>query len=116
MKKIGLIANPIAGMGGSVGLKGTDGDIYKEAIERGATPTTPKRVKDFLCNIKNLENIVFIVAPGKMGEDYVKNSGLKFTIIGEIDEITTAEDTKRIAGMMVEKSIDILVFCGGDGT
>ncbi|NVM45535.1 MAG: ATP-NAD kinase family protein [Candidatus Lokiarchaeota archaeon] len=116
MKKIGLIANPIAGMGGSVGLKGTDGDIFKKAIEMGATPITPKRVKDFLGNLKNLNNFLFIVAPGKMGEDYVKNLSFKFKIIGDIDENTTAEDTKRIAKLMVEAGVDLLVFCGGDGT
>ncbi|NVM18696.1 MAG: ATP-NAD kinase family protein [Candidatus Lokiarchaeota archaeon] len=116
MKKIGLIANPIAGMGGSVGLKGTDGDIYKDAIERGATPITPKRVEYFLNNIKNVEKVFLIVAPGKMGEVYVQNKGFKFKVIGEIDENTTAEDTKRIASLMVENPIDLLVFCGGDGT
>ena len=116
MKKIGLIANPIAGMGGIVGLKGTDGDIYKEAIKMGATPITPKRVKDFLSNIKNQEKIILIVAPGTMGEDYVKRTGFKYELMGEIDEKTSAEDTKRIARLMVEKGIDLLVFCGGDGT
>ena len=116
MKKIGLIANPIAGMGGSVGLKGTDGDIYKDAIKMGATPITPNRVVNFLVNLKNLENILFIVAPGKMGEDYVKNIDFNFKVLGEIEENTTAEDTKRIARKMVENSIDLLVFCGGDGT
>ncbi|MBY9020365.1 MAG: ATP-NAD kinase family protein [Candidatus Lokiarchaeota archaeon] len=114
MKKIGLIANPIAGMGGSVGLKGTDKDIYIEAIKMGATPITPNRVVNFLNNLKNLENILLLVAPGKMGEAYVKN--ISFKVIGEIDENTTAEDTKRIARMMVENSVDLLVFCGGDGT
>jgi len=116
MKKIGLIANPIAGMGGSVGLKGTDGDIYKKAIEMGAIPITPKRVKQFLSNIKNIENILLIVAPGKMGVEYVKNLNFEFKVIGEIDENTTAEDTKRIATLMIECGIDLLVFCGGDGT
>jgi predicted polyphosphate/ATP-dependent NAD kinase len=116
MKKLGLIVNPIAGMGGSVGLKGTDGDIYKEAVERGATPITPKRVKDFLSKLKNLEHILLFVAPGKMGEDHVKNLGFQYKIIGEIDEDTTTEDTKRIARLMIESGIDLLVFCGGDGT
>jgi len=116
MKKIGLIANPIAGMGGSVGLKGTDGDIFKKAIELEATPITPKRVKEFLGNLKNLKNILFIVAPSKMGEDYVKSLGFKFKIVGNINENTTAEDTKRIAKLMVEDGVDLLVFCGGDGT
>ena len=116
MKKIGLIANPIAGMGGSVGLKGTDGDIYKKAIEMGATSITPDRVENFLNNIKNPEIIIWIVAPGKMGEDYIKNKGIEYEVIGEIEDNTTAEDTKRIARLMVEKSVDIIAFCGGDGT
>jgi predicted polyphosphate/ATP-dependent NAD kinase len=116
MKRIGFIANPIAGMGGSVGLKGTDGDIVKKAIEMGATPITPKRVQNFLINIKNRDNILLIVAPGKMGEDYVKGKNFKFKVMGDIGENTTAEDTKRIARLMIESGIDLIVFCGGDGT
>ncbi len=116
MKRIGFIANPIAGMGGSVGLKGTDGDIFKKAIEMGATPITPSRVQNFLINIKNRDNILLIVAPGKMGEDYVKSNNFKFKVMGDIGENTTAEDTKRIARLMIESGIDLIVFCGGDGT
>ncbi|MFW9784592.1 MAG: ATP-NAD kinase, partial [Candidatus Heimdallarchaeota archaeon] len=55
MKKIGFIVNPIAGMGGSVGLKGTDGDIYKKALELGAVPIVPQRVNQFIMNIKTKE-------------------------------------------------------------
>ncbi|KKN33757.1 hypothetical protein LCGC14_0800430 [marine sediment metagenome] len=97
MKKIGLIINPIAGMGGSVGLKGTDGDIYKKALQMGAKPVTPQRINLMLSCIKNKEKILFLVAPGKMGEDFVQKKEFDFEVIGEIGENTTAEDTKRIA-------------------
>ena len=116
MKKIGLILNPIAGMGGTVGLKGTDGDIYKEAIKMGATAITPIRANELLSNIKNKEEITFLVAPGKMGADIVRDIGINFKIVGQIEKETTKEDTKRIARQMVKESIDLLIFCGGDGT
>lgn len=115
-KKIGLIINPIAGMGGSVGLKGTDGDIYRKALKLGAEPVTPKRVDDLLNHIKNKEDILLFVAPSKMGADIVKDKDIDFKIIGEIDVITSSEDTKRIAKMILEQDIDLLIFSGGDGT
>lgn len=115
-KKIGLIVNPIAGMGGSVGLKGTDGEIYKVAIKMGATPVTPIRANELFSNVKNKEKIILIVAPGKMGADIAKNLGIDFKIVGEIGEETTEEDTKRIAKQMIKENIDLLIFCGGDGT
>lgn len=116
MKKIGLIVNPIAGMGGSVGLKGTNGDVYKKAMKMGAMPVTPIRVNQLLSNIENKKDILFFVAPGKMGENYVKNTVFTYEVIGNIGEDTSAEDTKRIAKLMIEREIDLLVFCGGDGT
>lgn len=115
-KKIGLIVNPIAGMGGSVGLKGTDGEIYKVAIKMGATPVTPIRANELFSNVKNKEKIILIVAPGKMGADIAKNLGIDFKIVGEIGEETTEEDTKRIAKQMIKENIGLLIFCGGDGT
>ncbi len=42
--RVGFIVNPIAGMGGRVGLKGTDG-VVDEAIRRGAKPVSPERAK-----------------------------------------------------------------------
>jgi len=119
MKKIGLIINPIAGMGGSVGLKGTDGDIYQKALKMGAKSITPLRIIELLSHIKHKEMIFMLVAPGKMGEDVIKGMGIEFEVIGKIGKIgkiTTAEDTKRLAKQMLQKDIDLLIFCGGDGT
>ena len=116
MKKIGLIVNPIAGMGGTVGLKGTDGDIIKKALQMGAKPVVPNRIHQFFLNTKNKDLIHFFVAPGKMGADYIENKGFEYEIIGEIPEVTTSEDTKRIAREIIQKSIELLIFCGGDGT
>ncbi|MCD6366956.1 MAG: NAD(+)/NADH kinase, partial [Bacteroidales bacterium] len=115
MKKTGLIVNPIAGMGGSVGLKGTDGKTYKKALELGAKPTTPQRIEDTLALIKK-KDLFFITAPGKMGEDYIKNFNFKYEVISKIGEETNADDTKRIVHEMVDKGIELLVFVGGDGT
>jgi predicted polyphosphate/ATP-dependent NAD kinase len=116
MKRIGLIVNPVAGMGGSVGLKGTDGGVYKKALEMGATPITPQRVENVLSLIKNKEEIYFVTAPSKMGADIIKGKGIDFEIIGEIGEETTADDTMRIAKEMLANDIELLLFCGGDGT
>lgn len=116
MKKIGLIVNPIAGMGGSVGLKGTDGEIYKKAIKLGAKPVSPKRIIQFLSNLENLERIIFLAAPGKMGTDFLIEKKFNFETIGMIGKETSGEDTIKIAKQMVAEEIDLLVFCGGDGT
>ncbi len=115
MKKIGLIVNPIAGMGGSVGLKGTDGEVYKKALELGAQPVTPQRIEETL-SVVNRKGLFFIVAPGKMGEDFMKKFDFKYEVVSAIDKKTNADDTKRIIREMVEKGIELLVFVGGDGT
>ena len=117
MKKIiGLIVNPVAGMGGSVGLKGTDGEMYKKALELGAKPVTPFRTEEFLSNIENKDEIILYTAPGKMGEDYVKSESMEVKIIGKTDSKTTSEDTKKIAKEMIDQGVKLLVFVGGDGT
>ena len=117
-KKIGLIVNPVAGMGGSVGLKGTDGEMYQRALALGANPVTPVRTRDFLSHIKNSETIEWYVAPGRMGEMYVEQySNIIGTSRSGVDvEATTGEDTKRIAEEMIAHGVDLLVFVGGDGT
>ncbi len=115
---MGLIINPIAGMGGAVGLKGTDGDAYKEALELGAQPVTPKRARAFISKIKYVDQLFIVVAPAIMGESIVSDTGIRYKVVGSLDVgvNTTSDDTKRIVKKMLEEEIDVLVFVGGDGT
>jgi len=117
MKRIGFIVNPIAGMGGAVGLKGTDGNAYVEALKLGAKPVTLERSKEFLSNIKNKNKLFILAGPKDMGENAVKNFDIEYSVVGSLDsESTSAEDTKRIVKEMMSKGIDLLAFVGGDGT
>ncbi|MEM0050241.1 MAG: ATP-NAD kinase family protein [Candidatus Bathyarchaeia archaeon] len=118
-KSIGLIVNPIAGMGGSVSLKGTDGEeILEKALSLGAKPVAPRRAEIFLLHLKNLinEEINLLVGAGWMGEFEAMRVGFEHTVIGQRKERTTADDTKEIAVKMLESNVSLLVFCGGDGT
>lgn len=116
MKRVGFIVNPVAGMGGSVGLKGTDGELYKKALELGAEPVTPSRTEEFLSRIQHREKIALLVAPGKMGAGYVADFDIPVTIVGQIGEETSADDTRRIATKMLARGAELLIFVGGDGT
>jgi len=115
-QKIGLIVNPVAGMGGSVGLKGTDGEMREKALQLGARPVTPERTRTLIDNIKNKDRIVLLAASGKMGADYLQGSGIEFEAVGEGGARTTAADTIRIARLMMAEGVDLLIFVGGDGT
>ena len=118
MKTLGFVVNPIAGMGGAVGLKGTDGEAtLTKAVLLGATPIAPARAELFLSKLKPLrDRIHLLAAAGRMGEYEVQKTGLRYTRIGEVKEKTVAEDTKNIVEKMKNGGADLLVFCGGDGT
>jgi predicted polyphosphate/ATP-dependent NAD kinase len=117
-KTLGLIVNPVAGMGGAVGLKGTDGaKILKQAISLGARPMAPTRAMSFLSELKFVEDrIQFFVGAGNMGEEEALNCGFACTVLGERKKETTAEDTRETARKIADAKADLLVFCGGDGT
>jgi predicted polyphosphate/ATP-dependent NAD kinase len=117
-KKLGFIVNPIAGMGGAVGLKGTDGKVIIErAINLGAKPVAPARAKTFLSELEVAkEDLQLLVGAGQMGEDETRNLGYTCKVFGEKKNKTTAEDTVEAAQRILEERVDLLVFCGGDGT
>lgn len=127
MIRIGLIINPIAGLGGRVGLKGTDGfDTLKEAIKRGARPIAEERTKQVLEELQYLQGrIVFVTGPRELGENCLKSAGFDPEIIElafDYDEVssvslpdTTSETTAELAKAMIH-NVDLLLFAGGDGT
>ncbi len=118
MKKLGLIVNPMAGIGGSVGLKGSDGeDIQRKALDLGAEPHAGERAVQALKQLKSLPELEIITYPREMGEDSARASGFSPTVIGSIKSgHTTAEDTRRAANEMKELGVNLLLFAGGDGT
>ncbi|MEM5775076.1 MAG: NAD(+)/NADH kinase [Anaerolineaceae bacterium] len=117
MKTIGLIVNPVAGMGGAVGLKGTDGDMYEKAIDLGAQPVAPDQAREFLSHIRRKDQIRFLAAPGQMGAEIMRGLNLPHEVAGDLPgERSTAADTVRIAKEMAEAGADLIVFVGGDGT
>jgi predicted polyphosphate/ATP-dependent NAD kinase len=117
-KTLGFIVNPVAGMGGAVGLKGTDGKaILNRAISLGAKPVASQRAEIFLKELFSVkDSLGLFVGAGDMGEAEAGKQELVFDVKGESKSETTSEDTKLIAKEMVRAGVDLLVFCGGDGT
>jgi len=117
-RKLGLIINPVAGLGGRVGLKGSDGvEIQKKALELGAVPEALNRAIQALERVRSAGDMELVTYPGEMGEDAARQCGLEPTVIGAIEPgETTAEDTRQAAEEMEQLSMDLLLFAGGDGT
>lgn len=123
---LGLIINPISGMGGSVGLKGTDGkETLLKALKLGAKPSALERARELLSELESLKSrIKFITCPNFMGEFLLKEFNFEFEticdpIFNDVNDIhlTTAEHTKRAALIMKSiESLKIILFVGGDGT
>jgi predicted polyphosphate/ATP-dependent NAD kinase len=119
--KIGFLVNPIAGMGGRVGLKGTD-NVLKKAISLGAQPAARQKAEDmlseFLALSSNNHDAVWVTCGGDMGGNELKAADIKNPMIlySPSGNTTSADDTQNACRKFLEHHVDILVFCGGDGT
>jgi predicted polyphosphate/ATP-dependent NAD kinase len=111
--KLGFLINPIAGMGGSVGLKGTDG-LAEEARRRGAHPLAADRAKTCLAELK-LDALI-LTCSGAMGEDVLRSTGLQYSVVHSFDGSSTSADTKHACRRFMDEGVDLILFCGGDGT
>ncbi len=119
MHKLGLIVNPIAGLGGRVGLKGTDGrEVLEKALRLGARPESPGRAVRSLRRLRELtEDVMVLTYPGLMGESEARECGFQFLLVGRLaGDRTTAQDTVNAARAIRDEGARLLMFAGGDGT
>lgn len=142
MKKLGLIVNPVAGVGGRVGLKGSDGpEILRRALERGAVREAPRRARQALERLARVRDHVQVVTwPGEMGEDEARAAGFDPVVVGSVEGrrsyvacerersggdvriacddfvLTTPADTEQAARDLLAAGVDLILFAGGDGT
>ena len=119
--KIGFVINPLAGIGGSVALKGSDGnDIVALALTRGAKPQAAARATLALQEIKRVntddETVLFYTAGDDMGESVLRSLNFSCEVVYQNQGQSTAEDTKSVIRLFVENNVDLIVFVGGDGT
>lgn len=119
MKRLGFIVNPVAGIGGKVGLKGSDGaDTLKKALELGAVKESGRKALITMKALKEAEAELDIYTwAGAMGADICEEAGLSYTIVGgPKGEETTPEDTIEAARALADLNLDLILFAGGDGT
>lgn len=119
--KLGLIINPVAGMGGKVGLHGTDNELAQLAISQGAKKVSFDRTYRTISMLLAMQNSIDFYTPdGVMGGDLLKSLGIKFTEIkftqDLITEDTNSLHTQSCVSSMIEQNIDAIIFAGGDGT
>ncbi len=120
---IGLIINPIAGMGGRVGLKGTD-DVADEAVRRGAVPVANARALEALrefailvAGARHAPEIRWSTVAGEMGLDALQAAGFSAVEVVHVPAgKPSAEDTRAATRKFLDAGVDLIVFCGGDGT
>lgn len=117
---IGLIINPVAGLGGSVGFKGSDAEDTKErALALGAKPQAQQRALQAFRQLgEHGQKLQFVTAAGELGENVAKSISADVEVIYQTETAySTAADTRALVLLLAERSdIDLLVFVGGDGT
>ena len=127
-KKIGFLVNPVAGLGGQAGMLGSDSfDRRRAALRKGYKKTSFKRALECLeqMNCLNDDDVQAyqIYAPeGEMGGEILRMASIPYQSLGNGTDgrrgtgETSREDTLYFLEVFQEIGVDLLVFCGGDGT
>jgi len=121
VSKIGFLVNPIAGMGGKVGLKGTDG-VSDKAKSLGAKPVAPSKaletLEEFLSSYSQRDDIEWFTCSALMGYDELIKAGAKKiqVVYSYNKDNTSSDDTKNACEKLLKEDVELILFCGGDGT
>ncbi|WP_110456104.1 ATP-NAD kinase family protein [Shewanella algidipiscicola] len=114
--RLGVIINPLAGLGGSVALKGSDG-VAAEAMARGAEPKAHLRLAQALeVILPYRDKVELITASGAMGEEVALQLGFNHQVAYHSAVETEARDTQDAVRAIQASGVDLLLFAGGDGT
>ena len=100
MAYLGFVINPIAGMGGRVGLKGTDG-VAAKAAGLGAAPIANARASEALRGLKQLCDqdaqppaIRWLTCSGAMGFEALRAAGFEdVEVTHDVSGATSAQHT-----------------------
>jgi predicted polyphosphate/ATP-dependent NAD kinase len=114
-----VIVNPIAGMGGRVGLKGTDGPAtLARARELGATPMAEARCAEALGLLAPLgAGIELLAPPGALGAEAARAAGIAARILDDMPApVGSGADTAAAAARLLREGVELILFAGGDGT
>jgi len=116
--RLGLIVNPIAGIGGRVGLKGSDDpDLVRRARSLGGQPVAPDRAVATLRFLAGCPDVDLVTVAGPMGGEAAVAAGLRFEALPHVaGRPSTADDTRIAARLAADAGVDLLLFVGGDGT
>lgn len=117
-QQLGLIINPVAGMGGRVGLKGTDGARAAKARSLGAAPVAEARARVALSQLAAVcPNVEILTGSGPLGAALAKKAGFATRVVHTSSTTaTSAADTQAIARLALAEETELLLFVGGDGT
>jgi predicted polyphosphate/ATP-dependent NAD kinase len=118
---VGLIVNPLAGLGGSLALKGSDGEQLRE-IAAGLAPGQRHRAQER--TIRALRKLSASSSPvrftcwaGEMGEQALQQLDVDYEVLGEAGVgLTSSGDTQTAATQLQAAGVDLILFAGGDGT
>lgn len=114
---LGLVVNPVAGIGGPAGLKGSDGaDIQRAALERGSVARAGARAIEALAAAEVAIPRPVLTAGGRMGADSLRAAGLPHQVVWEPPAATTGADTSAAVAALVAAGAGLILFAGGDGT